>query len=483
MFTRGEWTEKAAENENIFLIPDLNLWKLEEAIEKINKRADKLDFPRTFLAPIDHFTRKEALTIEDEFAGRKSVVHYTVVLIDGEQLKLEGGWVFAGTLEHTEEGNILRAVPGQTIPDRFRQVAPNCDHCNLDRKRNDTYIVINEAGEYLQVGKTCLKDYVGHRSPARIASFFSWLADIKISLSDPDDEYFHGGAQIWTWDLEKFLAFAAASIRLFGWTPRSKAHDYNLATADLAADWYRDAHSITRADEPGAVGGSINNRVPDTQGRDQYTRAGELIETTPADFELAGQTLEWVRALPEEETIRSDYLWNLRLACLEDELVQRHVGLVASAITAYQRAFARELEKAAEAEKSNEFIGEIKKRQDWTLKLVDVKVWGGGIYGPTYFHIFEDEGGNCIVWNASNTQLDQGETYTGKATVKDHDTYKGRNQTVITRAAFNRVCCDEQKLVKFNLNWEEHRVNGYDERCKACGTFANQTQLDPATAW
>jgi hypothetical protein len=57
-----------------------------------------------------------------------------------------------------------------------------------------------------------------------------------------------------------------------------------------------------------------------------------------------------------------------------------------------------------------------------------------GNYGTSYILGFEDEAGNSVVWFSSVDIGDVGEVFTLKATIKGHDVYKGRKQTVITRA-------------------------------------------------
>lgn len=57
-----------------------------------------------------------------------------------------------------------------------------------------------------------------------------------------------------------------------------------------------------------------------------------------------------------------------------------------------------------------------------------------------YIYTFEDEGGNVMIWKTQSWQdIETGQTYMLKGTVKAHDEYKGTKQTVLTRCKVGRV--------------------------------------------
>lgn len=96
----------------------------------------------------------------------------------------------------------------------------------------------------------------------------------------------------------------------------------------------------------------------------------------------------------------------------------------------------------------SEWIGEVKKRLDLTLTLVNDYEYYGRSYsyydkGERHIYTFRDERGNCIVWKTSNplgiwvdgkwVEADIESIVTMRATVKEHGEYKGIKQTVVTR--------------------------------------------------
>lgn len=102
----------------------------------------------------------------------------------------------------------------------------------------------------------------------------------------------------------------------------------------------------------------------------------------------------------------------------------------------------------------SEWVLEPKKRADFDLTLVNDYEYYGYSYsryddGARHIYTFRDADGNCLVWKTANplgmwsededgyekwVEAEVGGKVTLKATVKDHDEYKGTKQTVLTRA-------------------------------------------------
>jgi len=111
-------------------------------------------------------------------------------------------------------------------------------------------------------------------------------------------------------------------------------------------------------------------------------------------------------------------------------------GYAASIIPAYQRAMAKEREIK---ECTQVHVGTIKKRQVFKLQLVRETGYETQ-WGFTNIYIFQDEKGNKLVWKTGTYQdLEEGKWYEGKCTVKAHDTYQGKPQTVLTRCKLEKV--------------------------------------------
>jgi hypothetical protein len=437
----------------------------------LNRKAEQLGLPGVSLVVTGEKTIKRRLDPASPFAHS---IRCKTVEITGEQLKLDGGWTFVGTLEHSDGANILRALPDQEIPARFRTVEPQCDHCGLERNRVDTYIVANEAGDYLQVGKTCLKDFVGHRSPEAIAGYLEQLSILW--LEPGEEDILHWGKVTFDgYGYLTWLTYVAASIRLWGWTPKSKASFEYPATAVTAESWLEDVAKPNN--------NLPNGQVPTKYGGPQTTRKGETIEITEPDKELAETAFQWALDLEQRAALGSlnDYLWNLWVCASEASETEifkfRQLGLAASIISAYTRERAKEIERV---DSTSEWVGQEGKRQEFAgLTVVDIKGWETD-WGYQELYRLQDEAGNVLIWKTTSGSLEQGTTYYGKATVKKdgkgHTTFRGEKQTVITRPAFYRVCCDSPKPIKSNhksvadklTETNELFYSGWTWVCKNC---------------
>ncbi|MCQ2400261.1 MAG: hypothetical protein MJ072_07125, partial [Clostridia bacterium] len=110
------------------------------------------------------------------------------------------GWQFVSTLEHTENGNIVRCADlkfSGNIPEGYLNCGPKCEHCNRIRDRKDTYLVYNEENdEFKQVGKSCLQGYTDGIDASVCASIMSILDECKNEESSFGvgyyDPYFSG---------------------------------------------------------------------------------------------------------------------------------------------------------------------------------------------------------------------------------------------------------------------------------------------------
>lgn len=369
-------------------------------IEKLNKRARKLGVPEVILevVPGSEQIKKD---------GNDNYKTIDVVLV-GEKIKL-AGWHFAATIQHTGEGNIVRRVPGSDenavdLKD-YREVEPMCDHCRMLRRRNDTYIVVNDEGETKQVGSSCLRDFLG-ADPASAL----WMAQFLIDLdAEFESEYSEPGERtVSYYKIETYLGWVSASIRNSGWLSRGKARwEDAVATADDAFNvWY------------------------------WMGRTPRPYEPTDEDFELGEKALEWIRST-ENPMDANDYIYNLYVATKQNYITWREFGLVASLIQAYSRHMEQEL-KLARMKKDSSWVGEKGVRQEFTLTVESVRYIDGS-FGVTALHSMVDADGNIFTWFGSGSALEVGKTYTGKATVKDHTEYKGVKQTIINRPKFQEA--------------------------------------------
>jgi hypothetical protein len=395
----------------IFRIPVENVADLNARIEKLNKKATKLDTPPITSKVVD------VEVIERKRNGYTEVQEYAYVAVSGVAPKLNG-WQFVATLEHDEGGTILRKVPtfeGEVDLTAYRQASPqDCDHCGYKRQRNDTYVVRHDDGTMKQVGSNCLKDFLGHQSPQQLARWAEYLRDLVSDLGN--DEYEWNGPRIpATYYIAEYMTHVALMVREYGWV--SKGVAYNDPTAYATAEradtnWY-----------------NMINQKRD-RGVPMWT------DPTEEDAETAEKVIEWAKNISEEETKRSDYLYNLSVIFKGDALKARQFGMAASAIKGYMNHIEREIKRQEEAKapRLDEFVGEVKKREVFgPLTVTNVFTYENE-FGTAHKHIFRDEQGRTLVWTTGTCYMDRGERVTLKGTVKAHSQHdKYGKQTILSR--------------------------------------------------
>ncbi len=424
-----------------YRVPGENWPELQARLDKLTRRAVKLG-----LAPIEvtvlreehvlytgnrvsrERIQKEGETLQQAQERAKGdpdmfIRRFYHIEIRGEAPKLNG-WEFVATIQHLDGENILAAIPTYegTIPKVYRTRGPeHCDHCHKRIRRNDTYVVQHDSGAFQQVGKNCLRDFTGHDNPQALASYAELLLGLGTLCSGAEDDDFFAGSGYCKplYDLDRFLVETACVIRLQGWVSRGKAReDDKQATADLVVQAFHSPSPL----------------------QDEWLRNFlEKFVVEDNDRTAADASREWARDLsqdprqsPKQED--NDYLANIRVLARQEVIEVRHTGLAASIVSSYQRKQRKDAEDKERAKRpQSHHFGTLKKRDTYVLTVVSMTSFEGH-YGLTTCVRFVDSEGNEATWFASGgCDLEEGRTYQVKATVKKHDVWKDRQQTVVSR--------------------------------------------------
>lgn len=388
-------------------IPAGNKELTDAKLKKLNKRAVKLGCKPVELVVVGTEKKEKKHPVTREVIG---YVEYLDIELRGEIPKL-AGWEFIGTLDLvTLPGKVIvKAVPGHEVPTKYRDTDGYCDHCKTRRYRLETFVVRNEDGEYKAVGRNCLRDFLGHNPAAVIAflhEFDCWGEEWGgWKLPDP------------LFDKVKVLEVTGAVINLYGWVPKSKA-DYETglwATAGRVFDYFHPPKRKYKEEYKAWVKffDEVNGKLDDRCKRD------------------AENTFDWIKDRAEKNN--SDYIHNLVTIADADGVPARLFGYWCSAIASYLRDKARIEEETVKV--CNEYVGEIKKRLEFRVKVTGIK-WIETFYGGSCIHNFIDEDGHKLTWFATNgSDMETGLKYTIKGTVKKHEEYNGIKTTYLNRVA------------------------------------------------
>lgn len=395
--------------------------RLSELVCDLNKTANKLDLPAVSVS------FGEPYTVEiSYFEGssnipklvRKTFVDYTLEGV----APFVAGWQVVAKIDCSEASPIIHAVDDKVSEEQLlswrRGDVTACDHCGHNRARHDVYVIRHENGEHMQVGSTCLKDFI----PKDIATLAS-KATTLLELVQSWDEGYSGGSSIpSSWSTEQYLATCLVICDIEGgFLSRSKARGgTTLPTSDLA-------HMLLV---------NVASRNVEPNGKLKNFPEFRVDEADAAISDKLDEARE-LRAGLLGMDARSNFEFNL-VAALEREFITRkEMGLVAAAIPAARIRAEREVEAVEQGEEMvqivSEWVGEPKQRREFDVTL-DFRTSFEGYYGLTTIMKFVTEDGNILTWfTSSPADLDVGDTVRIKATIKDHDTYEGEKQTKVNR--------------------------------------------------
>jgi len=400
--------------ETTYSLPSWNMKKLEERIAKINKRATRMNVAPLELVKISEELRTDPEYFEAIAAGVMSLeeapkVTYINVQIKGTAPKL-AGWKFIGTLDHYSVPGqvIVQTVPGESVPAEFHNREAICDHCNKIRNRVETFVCESEQHEFKQVGRQCLRDFLGH-DPSHLAWMLTAIHSLADELDDEKGEYYGGGMrQDYQHELLPVLTLAVGVIRTFGWVSRTAAmNGGSQATADV-----------------------IRNIISPARSSEAYELSRKLREeigSNDEDKKVAETAMAWVK----EQTDTNEYMHNIKAIVESGHTSDKMLGYSCSIIAAYNKAMGNKNEYK---NKLNEYVGTVGGKIELTVEVANINEIPGYYGGVTRIFKMHDESGRTLVWFCSGqTEMKMGGKYIVKGTVKKQEEYKEWKQTSLTR--------------------------------------------------
>jgi hypothetical protein len=379
-------------------IPAAALDIVQERVDRVRRRAERRGFPVPRLQIGERTVKKVRDTSMDEaYEGlitRPDPVYFEVEYVD-VSIYASGpiqinGWLFIARTDPIEiDGevtSIFARVPGtEDIPLPKWDKAPDaCDHCGLRRRRNETFILArgrqhateDEDGglppsgvhsedcrwlcdvtervcdrkdhalcdlcgpDYKQVGRQCVRDFIGYDPDAMIAAVESFG-----SLAFDEDEI-RGWAEAAPrmFPVKEELRAAAAAVLMQGfYVSKKKANE----TLDEAM-----ADGTGRSRPLAATGDVVRFLLtPPRTKQDREEHAKYAFPPDKVD-EVVDATYEGLERI-KEKWERSEWEDNVLLVVQAERIPWKHVGVTASAILVGWRQLDRQAQaKVAAAEQS-----------------------------------------------------------------------------------------------------------------------------------
>ena len=367
--------------------------KIEKLESKAKKYGKKLNFsvgeehPETIaIRDIDHVTQ----TI---YTKGTCVVAAVDIDIDFDNFICLDGWRVVAQIDHVEGGNVVNLIDSkEQINTTWYRLKPFCEHCGTNRRRNTTFIVKYENGQYKQVGKSCLMDYTGI-SPALVA-MVAEVKDICIDSSGEREFYNSDIDNIKMFSIRDILAASVESIEKYGY---------------------------------------VKSNCPNSTKSNVLEMLRKQTETSEKSKKEADNIINWLKNLDVDVGIERDCK---NLICGEYARI-KHIGKLAYMPISYKKAIEqrrREIEQSArkEAEKASNYIGIVGEKVTFTAEKAALLTSYFTEYGYTYVYKFVSNS-NVFIWFSSRNIEGIKDGCTIKGSVKNHSERDGVKQTILTR--------------------------------------------------
>lgn len=381
-------------HKQLFEVPSIAMGLLEQKLARLAKKAKKAGTSDIKLVRVGRRTEEDGTQI-------------CIVAVEGDPVKYEG-YTFLARLDHnidpTGNSNIVYTMPGEELNENQRLASANCEHCGWQRRRKDTFILRkDDDGSFIQVGRTCLKDFFGH-DPAEIlrrAQYITKVIDNIRAASEPSEAYLINRRSV---DLQTFLAYVVSCIEVNGWTSGKEA--------------WGDPDKMSTCNQ--ACNSMFCWPYPDPSDRPtkEQVATSELV-------------LEFVKTLDPN---RSDFNFNMTQMAKLEIIDFKMTGIAAAMVFCYNRHIENEVKKAANPKddlSGSEYVGTEKERLTLDVTVLSSRVHEGQ-FGSYSITRMLDADGNLFV-SFGQYHATPGDKVTVRGTVKRHQDYNGVKQTVLNR--------------------------------------------------
>ena len=409
---RGNKVEKPNTNTFEILLDRVPVAK--SKFDAINKRASKKGIPTIQYEVGEPYEVETDLFVPDRWG-------YPVRVGKGKRMFVEmtfttdkivvNGWSPVATLDYNHETPTVFVWPGRVLPKEFRDVHGQCAHCGHKRNRKRVFILENaETGEMLNVGSSCVKDFIGHDPYAIISTYRNFTAIIGEMPSLNDTMIRYEDAI----DLRTILTMGVSIVENVGWVSRAEErrvreeeNRWKDSTCSLVQAWYYEWYM------PESMAKIV--KFDDDETRAGYAEMAEVVISTVKE---------------EAKMDGNDYERNIRIIAEDGFCTRREFGLAVSMI-----AFAKKHWEKPEAKEEpvNAYIADVGERVTFKA-IVDRMTMKEGYYGLTTITKFKAEDGRLATWFASTEPAcDIGDEIYVTGRVKAHNEYNGRKETILTR--------------------------------------------------
>jgi hypothetical protein len=435
--------------------------EFDKQVDKLNKMCRKLRVVEPKVHISDVYEKSYTVHMGDDSEGYAVYKTFLVDVFDAtfeliETLNFKGGWELKGIIGHLE-GFIIPVDPDNDIPEEFDATDTTCDHCGTKRRRNKSFLIQNEEGEWKRVGGACVKKFLG----VNPESFFKLVQAFR-DFQNTESQYDEDGNHIPTTYQRRM------------WNPELQAVDIDKLISMTAVQIELDGQYIKnewREEETGrGYGGQVYTKmVRDNQGEstaDNVRRTFNLIESplykeTEYDIneELVADVYKYWNSIEVEGSISIEERWDFETEEYKEVEVTYYSGYeeflmrtkefgkkkririmdIAKIIPSINSYFQW---KKKQAEPISDYVGTVGEKVNMEVTVVSVSGFNSA-FGWTNIYKMIDSNDNQITkfgtinsrYLVSGNTIEEGSVLKFKAEIKKHEEFRGKKQTTIGRVS------------------------------------------------
>lgn len=333
---------------------------------------------------------------------------YWVVDVDIEAFYKLGDYKFVAALEWVEEANenLIKKISNDIYVPEIYKTRRECDHCKSHRYRKSTILLVNSQNEYIQVGKSCVKEYTGI-DIGNYASYLAFFSNIEEYLQECEKDNSSNFKR--EYEVDEVLQLTLEDVKRYGYVSKRNAFDYGCDST---------AYKITLM----MVGG-----IDYESKKIAYPKYEEISEES---YSQVKEIKDFYKDLESNE----DYINNIKTLLKCKWIKESQIPLLVSAVGTKLRI--EKEKKENENKPKSQFIGKIGDRITF-ISVPEIIYTSESPYGVFYIYKM-DVDGNEVIWKTSKS-LEANVKIEFTATIKAHEIYKEVNQTEITRARTKRI--------------------------------------------
>jgi len=238
--------EEMNNSDNLYYIPEQRFEKFENKFKRMVKVADKAGLIPPTYNVIEKIIVKILIEGSHDLTFRRKYIfhNFNIVSVNcPDIIKLPGSWILIGVIDHKNNG-LIRPMPGQKIPEQYYNSSEYCDHCQTNRYRTETFVIQNEDGKYMKVGRQCIQKFLGIDGHLLSRVYIGFIKKME-SYNNKDEMFSFGGYA--GYDITEFLSLTIATIRNYGWVSKSKAEELDKTpTADIVTSYIENKSFLSK---------------------------------------------------------------------------------------------------------------------------------------------------------------------------------------------------------------------------------------------